>query len=152
MDTSPNIYLTYKLDLIKTLAINEADRIYKEKIGLSLREIRVLRFIQANETISASELAEKLVLDKTLLSKNIAKLEKEGFITRQLSSEDARMHHLSLTTKGEQAWISATIIGKALEKDMFGELTSQEWQNLHHILDKTLHILSKWKSKKMRDT
>ena len=75
-------YLTYKLDLIKTLATKAADAYYVEASGMRVRELRLLRLVHDTPGVAATELRHRLVLDKTLLSKNLADLEKRGLIER----------------------------------------------------------------------
>ncbi|MEN3931497.1 MarR family winged helix-turn-helix transcriptional regulator [Microvirga sp. W0021] len=146
MKSTSGPYLTYKLELIQTQAIKAADRIYKKDIGLSLREIRLLRFIHDYPKITATDLVGKMVLDKALLSKNIAVLEKKGLIKRETSSHDSRVQCLFLTEDGEKVWQQAEIIGRGLENITFGSFSDEEWENLHASLDKLIELVNKWQA------
>ena len=55
-------YLTYQLDLIKTVAIKAADEYYEEALDLRVRELRVLRLLNETPGLTATELKHKLVL------------------------------------------------------------------------------------------
>lgn len=54
----------------------------------------MLRSVHDFPQITATELVEKLVFDKTLLSKNIAVMKRKGLIVRTSSSHDNRLHIL----------------------------------------------------------
>ena len=137
-------YLTYKLDLIKTLATKAADPHYERASGLRIRELRVLRLLHASPGIVATELRRKLVLDKTLLSKNLSDLEKRGLIQRTTDPNDSRVQRLSLSDEGTRAWLESEHIGRQLEHEMFGELPASDWQRLHELLDDITLSLYHW--------
>ena len=140
-------YLTYKLDLIKSLATRAADKAYQAELDLRVRELRVLRPLHAHPGISATELRRLLVLDKTLMSKNLAYLEGRGLIRREADPADARVQRLYLTAEGERAWRTSERLGRQMEAEMFGELTPQQWQQLHGLLDDVLASFEHWRSR-----
>lgn len=144
--TGGHAYLTYKLDLIKTLAVNTADPLYLKACTLRVKELRLLRLIHDYPNITSSELRVKLVLDKTLLSKHLAGLEQRGLVEKIPDKEDNRIQRLRLTIEGEQAWQICETIGRGLEAEFFGQMSQQEWEQLHNLLDKALQSLLQWQS------
>ena len=128
-------YLTYKLDLLKTIATRAADPYYVEAADLRVRELRVLRLIHDFPGIVASQLRHKVELDKTLLSKNLALLESRGLIARTPDRRDNRLQCLSLTEEGMRVWQLCEQIGRRLEGQMFADLGEAEWETLHVLLD-----------------
>jgi DNA-binding MarR family transcriptional regulator len=144
-------FLTYKLDLAKTLATKAADPYYQESIGLRVRELRVLRLVHDFPGIAATELGQKIVLDKTLLSKNIAHLEERGLIQRLPDKRDSRRQCLHLTDEGLRIWQESERIGRRLEDEMFAELSDDDWQKLHALLDRVLVSFEHWKDKQSGD-
>ncbi|WP_246262520.1 MarR family winged helix-turn-helix transcriptional regulator [Aromatoleum evansii] len=137
-------YLTYKLDLIKTISIKAGNTYYKKAFGLGVRELRVLRLVHDHPGITAKDLGNMLVLDKTLLSKNIAFLEDRGLVTRSPNVNDNRQQHLALTEVGMQVWREGEEIGRGLEREMFADLSCEDWEHLHILLDRVLVSLDKW--------
>ncbi len=137
-------YLTFKLDLLKTMASKAADNRYGDSIGLRIKELRILRLLHDLPGIAATDLRHKLVLDKTLLSKNLAVLEERGLIARSQDPQDNRLHRLYLTKEGLRAWKEAERIGRALEREMFAELQPEEWQQLHRLLGRALASFASW--------
>lgn len=139
-------YLTYKLDLIKTLAVNAADPLYRKVSGMRVKELRLLRLIHDYPDITSSEIKVKLVLDKTLLSKHLADLEQRGLIEKRMDTNDNRIQRLHLTEEGLKVWQTCEKIGCELETAMFGEITQDEWATLHNLLDKLLVSLKHWQA------
>lgn len=97
-------------DLIKK--IRQFNRYYtiwldvmnKEYLGtiFSWPESRVLLEIYTNQGIHATELCEHLNMDKSYVSRILAKLEKKGFITRKLVSGSKGIKKLYLTNAGSE--------------------------------------------------
>ena len=140
----PHRYLTYKLDLLKTLATKAIDPHYQVLAGMRVRELRLLRLLHDQPGIAATELRQQLVLDKTLLSKNLSDLEKRGLIQRATDPNDSRVQRLSLSEEGTRAWLESERIGRQLEHEMFGELPPADWQRLHELLDEVTTSLYHW--------
>ena len=147
MTASDTPYLTYKLDLIKTIASKAADAHYRKAFDLRIRELRVLRLVHRFPGITATELGSKLVVDKTLLSKNIAYLEARGLISREADAKDNRLQCLSLTEAGLKIWQESERIGRRLEGEMFSGLTPDEWDKLHSLLDRVVMSFNRWNAK-----
>lgn len=137
-------YFTYRLERLKTAAIKAANPYYLDAVNLRVRELRVLRLLQESPGVTASELRHKLVLDKTLMSKNITQLERQGLIQRTPDPQDTRLHRLSLTKEGERVCKKSNQIGTTLEEEMFARLTAAEWRRLQQLLDKAYASFQAW--------
>lgn len=147
MSDSNNPYLTYKLDLIKSLATKAADRTYASEFGLRVRELRVLRLMHDHPGITATELRHLLVLDKTLMSKNLAVLEQRGLIQREVDADDNRVQRLFLTDEGTRIWRQSESLGRRMEDEMFGQLSPAQWEELHRLLDAVLGSFQHWRDR-----
>ncbi len=147
MSDAPAPYLTYKLDLIKSLATKAADRTYSAEIDLRVRELRLLRLMHDHPGITATELRHLLVLDKTLMSKNLAVLEQRGLMRREVDDADNRVQRLYLTTEGKRVWRIAERLGRRMEQEMFSELTRAQWHELHRLLDAVLDSFNHWRAR-----
>lgn len=140
-------YLTYKLDLIKTILMKVGNAHYKKAFDLGVRELRVLRLVHDFPGITATDLGCRLVLDKTLLSKNISFLEGRRLIARCANAQDNRQQCLTLTEEGMRVWVEAERIGRGLEADLFSEFDEEEWEELHRMLDRMMASLDSWKDR-----
>ncbi|HTI57960.1 helix-turn-helix domain-containing GNAT family N-acetyltransferase [Mucilaginibacter sp.] len=92
--------------------IRSFNRFYTDIIGLldqhlldspyALVEARILFEINNAGNIQASQIIDKMHIDKSYLSRLLKKLEKDKLIIRKRSGNDARAVILSLTEKGEK--------------------------------------------------
>jgi DNA-binding MarR family transcriptional regulator len=95
-------------------AVRSFNRFYTRQIGLlrkgylespfSLTEMRVLYELAHRDGPTAKELSQDLDLDPGYLSRMLLQFEKRGFLTRRPSEGDGRERHLSLTSKGRDAF------------------------------------------------
>ncbi len=141
-------YITYLLEVIKTSAIKSADPYYQEAVDLRVRELRVLRLLHEKPGVTATELRHMLVLDKTLLSKNLAFLEKRGLICRTIHPNDSRQQCLSLSEEGERVWATSEEIGRNLESAMFSQLSRAEHLQLVDLLQRAYASLAHWEKER----
>ena len=70
--------------------------------SFSWPESRVLFEIYMNQGINATELCAHLNMDKSYVSRILAKLEKKGFLTRKLVSRSKGIKKLYLTNTGNE--------------------------------------------------
>ena len=145
-------YLTYKLDLLKTIATRAADPYYLEAANLRVRELRVLRLIHAFPGIVPGVLRHRVELDKTLLAKNLALLEGRGLITRTPDPRDNRLQRLNLTEEGTRIWMLCEQIGRKLEGEMFADLGAADMKVLDALLDRLLVSIDRWRQEHADDT
>jgi DNA-binding MarR family transcriptional regulator len=65
--------------------------------GLRATQHSLLHVIQLSGTVSISTLAERAVMDRTTLARNLDLLEREGLVRIQPGEEDARVREVTLT-------------------------------------------------------
>ena len=90
--------------------------------SFSWPESRVLFEIYINQGINATELCEHLNMDKSYVSRILAKLEKKGFLIRKLVSGSKGIKKLYLTATGKE---------KAKQIDRYGN--EQIYEKLKNI-------------------
>jgi DNA-binding MarR family transcriptional regulator/GNAT superfamily N-acetyltransferase len=91
-------------------AIRRFNRFYTREIGVldgnllqsgfSLAEARILYELAQTPKIAATEIGEKLNLDRGYLSRMLRAFQRKRLISRQTDAADRRRSHLSLTDKG----------------------------------------------------
>ena len=91
-------FLTFRLDQLSQTAMAKASQVYKERLGLNIRELRVMRAIGDEPGLSSRSLSEATFIEQTLVSKHLRKLVDAGLVRRELESADARRVALQLTT------------------------------------------------------
>ena len=91
-------------------AIRRFNRFYTREIGVldgnllqsgfSLAEARILYELEQTPEISATDIGEKLNLDRGYLSRILQTFQRKRLISRKTDAADKRRSHLSLTEKG----------------------------------------------------
>jgi DNA-binding MarR family transcriptional regulator len=136
----PERYLTYRLDVLSTGAIRMANEVYVARCGLEVRELRVLRLIDDNPGITFSDLIEETRFERSLASRLLNGLLREGLVERENSAADARVFHLRTTAAGRARRRLAARIGEKLETQLLRPLSEPQWAALFE----TIELLTDW--------
>src|SRR6202044_368675 len=88
--TKFSYFLTFKLDLVKSEMIRQANAVYRPACGRDVRSLRGLRIICDEPGITASMLKDQALIEKTVLSKVMAALIKRKLVRRTVHPNDAR--------------------------------------------------------------
>jgi DNA-binding MarR family transcriptional regulator len=70
---------------------------------LTLEQFQTLRALSGSEQPSIGSLSTQLRVDLSTMSRNVTVLERNGYLLRARSAEDARVVHVRLTPKGKRA-------------------------------------------------
>jgi len=82
-------------------------------LGINIPQCHTIMEIGLAKSLSMNELAEKMNLDKSTVSRQIEKLVQEDLVERITAAEDRRRVHLSLSSKGKTIY---TTMNKAMNK------------------------------------
>jgi DNA-binding MarR family transcriptional regulator len=129
-------FLTFRLDQLSQTAMAKASQVYKERLGLNIRELRVLRAIGDQPGLSSRTLSEATFIEQTLVSKHLRKLVDAGLVQRALESADARRVALHLTAEGDAIREAADRLGEEMERDFLSVLTQEELAQFNRCIDK----------------
>jgi len=131
--------------------IRAFNRYYTNVIGLldqhylaspfSLTEGRVLYEIAHIENCSAKKIREKISIDEGYLSRIIDKFIQKGLVTKNPAPEDRRLHIISLTEKGQQAFSGLNEHSDILISQMIEKLSESERAELISMMEKIHFIL-----------
>ncbi|MBO0421504.1 bifunctional helix-turn-helix transcriptional regulator/GNAT family N-acetyltransferase [Enterococcus plantarum] len=136
-----------------TSDIRSFNRFYTNIMGLidqnilesdySLTEARILFEIYELGISTANTLSHRLSIDKSYMSRIITKFNKNGVVTKQLSSEDNRTWFISLTHKGKE--IMLELINKSNNQinTMLAPLGFQECEEICIAMDTIKKHLTK---------
>ncbi|MGJ7918738.1 MarR family winged helix-turn-helix transcriptional regulator [Massilia sp. LXY-6] len=129
-------YLTFRLDLLKTEMIRNANLVYRREFDLDVRALRVLRAICDAPGATATELRESTLIEKTLLSKMVADLVDRKLVRRRIHPDDARHYQLWPTSSGERTRSLSDAVGESMEQRMLSTLSDAEKREFRRIIDK----------------
>jgi DNA-binding MarR family transcriptional regulator len=91
-------------------ASRRVSQIYDEHLepfGLTITQYGVLGHLASFDGISIGELAQKLVMDPTTLTRNLRPLERQGLVVVKPNRRDRRARSLQLTASGRKVFARA---------------------------------------------
>jgi DNA-binding MarR family transcriptional regulator len=105
---------------------------------LSMRQLLYLEAIALMEHPTFSELAEQLAVTRPSVSAIVQKLIKLGYVTKVRSTEDGRVYHVDLTSKGEQLSELHDHTHRMLAQRLTQNLSQIEIQQMAALVQKVL--------------
>jgi DNA-binding MarR family transcriptional regulator len=106
-------------------------------VGLSLAKLAALSALKdAGKSLPLGQLADRLSCVKSNITQLADRLEADGFINRAPDPTDRRSRLAVLTTEGRRACDEGIPLHARIERDLFGELSEAEAQQLAALLDK----------------
>lgn len=131
-------YINVLLDVTSERTRDRGSRVYELELGLSIRDVRLLRMIGGAPGITMGQLVQTCAIEKTLVSKLVGSLVQRELVERQIGNEDARQIHLCLTRTGIDLVLQAEPIGVEMEARFLDCLTTGEVDTLRRILHKII--------------
>ncbi len=115
------------------------DRVVQDQTGLPLSWYDVLLELSAapEGRLRMSELAERVVLSRTRVSRLVDELVSRGLITKEGHPEDRRSAYAVITNEGFSRFnVAAPVYMHAIETEFASSLTSEELRLLSRVLNK----------------
>ncbi len=134
--------LTYLLASIAEEGIGNADRLFEERFGWKVRELRVLRLVRDRPGITFTELAHLTRIERSATSRVLTRMIRAGLIRRANVEHDARQYTLTATAKGERLCAQADPLSLELEELMLTPLTGRQRQDLVAMMERVLAWVS----------
>src|SRR6266487_5070535 len=107
--------------------------------GLLSTQFGVLHVIYNIESIRISDLADKLGMDRTTLTRNLSVLERHGFI-KISQGKDHRTRIVAATQKGRSAVVKATPLWNEVQRKVRQKMGESSWHELMQNLGGFLKV------------
>ena len=120
---------------------NKLEVCTEELKGAGILDVNILRLLFNNSEIIPKEIAGKLNIPNSTLTKALNRLEKKGLVERRLNTNDLRSLQLLLTDKGKQAICRHHDAERILIENIFGILSETETDSLISIFEKIVEKL-----------
>ncbi len=117
------------------------DKVLKP-VGLRGTQFSLLAAIARSESITISHLAERLVMERTTLTRNLRPLEKQGLI-KVIPGMDLRTRVVTLTTKGYQTLDNALPLWERAQARFVEGFGQQHFQHFLTELSSTITMAQK---------
>lgn len=112
----------YYLHRVAALLDKRGDKMFREQLGISLRQFLVLRLIEMDApTPSQQMIADRLGIAKSAVSRHIDIARQKGWIDVGVSAQSRRQHSVTLTKAGQELLSRArTLLGQAESQGFAG--------------------------------
>lgn len=135
-----NERLTFRLASLAEQAITLNDAIFVERLGLTIRELRVLRLIDDNPGTTFVDIAAATAMERSATSRIIQRLIGDKLVRRKNSKADARRFELYTTEAGQAIRAKGRAVSDGLEEILREPLSQQDAE----MLDDALQRLAVW--------
>lgn len=131
-------FLPYRLSLLSNAVSGAIARGYGDKFAISMPEWRILMILAEYPAISAEEVCRRTKIEKSVVSRAVARLLKRHFIHRSLDGNDRRRSILRLSATGLSVYDEVMPLARDYEKKLLAGLDAEELQAFNVMIDKLL--------------
>lgn len=103
--------------------------------GLRVTQYSLLANLRGLDGVSMTELAERLDMDRTTLTRNLGPLIASGWVRVEPGAADARRRDVRLTPEGEAQWRAARACWRQAQNEVRAAIGTEDLATLHHLLD-----------------
>ncbi|OBJ81808.1 hypothetical protein A9W96_28820 [Mycobacterium sp. 1245852.3] len=140
--SSPYSEFGYYLHRVAALVDKRGDAMFRDQLGISLRQFLLLRLIEMGApTPSQQMIAERLGIAKSAVSRHIDIARQNGWIDVGISEQSRRQNSVTLTKEGRRLLVRAQALLAQTESQGFAEIpdadidaTIRTLKALHHRL------------------
>ncbi|WP_145947278.1 MarR family winged helix-turn-helix transcriptional regulator [Paenibacillus sp. Y412MC10] len=116
----------------------------EKKVPLTSYDVLIALFEAPGKRLRMHELASKVVLSRSGLTRLVDRLEKQGLIVRERSDKDRRAAYAVLTREGKRELLKAwPIYARGIHDSFISGMNKEELATIHHILENIMSRLGK---------
>lgn len=97
--------------------------------GLHITQFTLLVTSSLCGTMSLTELAERLALDRTTLTRNLKPLEQKGLLHITVSDHDGRVHLVEITADGEALLAHSYPLWQSVQEELIQVFNHENYQS-----------------------
>ncbi len=129
-------FLPYRLSVLAQLVSESLHDLYAQPYGLTVTQWRVMAALGRFAPLTASEVGQRIVMDKVAVSRAVAGLMQRGLVERGTDREDRRRASLRLSARGRA--MHARIVPLALdyEAKLYEALSPEERRTFNALADR----------------
>ena len=128
-------FLPYRLSLLSNTVSASIAATYQGKFGISMPEWRVMAILAEYPDSSAYDVCQRTQIEKSVVSRAVARLLKRHLISRKFSENDRRRSILRLSETGLSVYDEVMPVAKTFELKLIAKLSKQERRSLSTLLD-----------------
>lgn len=129
-------FLPYRLSVLAQLVSESLHDLYAGPFELSVTQWRVMAALGRFEPLTASDVGQRIVMDKVAVSRAVASLMNRGLVERATDLDDRRRASLRLTEKGRTVHAQIVPLALKYEADLYRALSAEERHALNSLCDR----------------
>lgn len=129
-------FLPYRLSVLAQLVSESLHDLYAGPFELSVTQWRVMAALGRFEPLTASDVGQRIVMDKVAVSRAVAGLMNRGLVERATDLDDRRRASLRLTEKGRTVHAQIVPLALKYEADLYRALSAEERHALNSLCDR----------------
>ncbi|WP_112133759.1 MarR family winged helix-turn-helix transcriptional regulator [Glycomyces dulcitolivorans] len=128
------------MDVVRTAEFALMEHVVPGR-ALSMSQLLALHELDHRDGMSQRELAERLGLEKSSVSRLVADLESEGLLTRERDPDNRRLYRLEITAAGRRLHRGAADVLHGRYETWAGAMTAKEREGLALGLPALLRVM-----------
>jgi len=129
-------FLPYRLSLLSNTVSGAIAALYADKFAISMTEWRIMALLGEHPRISADELCRRTRIEKSVVSRAVARLLERHLLLRETDVADRRRSILELSTTGQEIYAEIAPVALELEQRLVARLDVEERRALDALLAK----------------
>ncbi|SEI96628.1 DNA-binding transcriptional regulator, MarR family [Dyadobacter sp. SG02] len=132
---SPELKLFLNLTIIQTITAKRFDARLQNQ-GISLNEFMILHQLAnaPDEKLRRTDVAEKVGLTASGITRMLSPLEKLGYVKREANSRDARVSYVKLANAGKKIYLEAIATAEATTEQIMASVKTRKLDDLQKML------------------
>lgn len=110
-------------------------------LGIHPSQHHFLMHIAKNGSCTQNSIAEAMEVSAATVAVSLKKLEKGGYIEKQISPGDGRSNRVILTQKGEEVVEKSRLLFETVDESMFSSFTEEQQEQFHAFLELIINNL-----------
>lgn len=131
-------FLPYRLSLLSNAISGAIAAVYGDKFAISMPEWRIMMILAEYPDISADEVCRRTKIEKSVVSRAVARLLKRHLINRDMDEKDRRRSILRLSETGLSVYDEVMPIARDYEAKLLSDLSAGELETFNDMIDRLM--------------
>ncbi len=131
-------FLPYRLSLLSNAISGAIAAVYGDKFAISMPEWRIMMILAEYPDISADEVCRRTKIEKSVVSRAVARLLKRHLINREVDEKDRRRSILRLSETGLSVYDEVMPIARDYEAKLLSDLSAEELETFNDMIDRLM--------------
>ena len=129
-------FLPYRLSVLAQLVSESLHDLYAEPFGLTVTQWRVMAALGRFAPLTASEVGQRIVIDKVAVSRAVAGLMGRGLVERATDRTDRRRASLRLSARGRAMHARIVPLALAYQERLYEALAPEERRSFDSLIER----------------